>query len=184
MISIDHVGAARRERAPARGISMKFAKFSVLAAGVAVLLSWFLPYATVRMGGVYVHVSAFQVIKGIDSTSEISNVDMGKEADAALSASTSADNTAKGAVALIFAPPLLLLALGGIAVKRKKLGRLGGTGAFLLGGWATAFGAALVSVTQDAGEAAGVGAGGYAYLAGGVLALVSGLLILIKPDRG
>jgi len=162
---------------------MKFAKFAVLAAGFAVLISWFLPYATIREGGVYVHVSAFQVIKGIDSTSEVSNVDMGPEADRAMS-SQAADNTAKGAVALIFAPPLLLLALGGLAVKRKKFGRLGGLGALLLGGWATAFGAALVSVTQDAGEATGVGAGGYAYLIGGVIGLLSGLLILIKPDRG
>ncbi len=161
---------------------MKFAKFSVLAAGVAVLIAWFLPYATVRAGGLYVHVSAFQVMKGVDSMSEVSNVDLGPEADRSMSAS--ADNTAKGAVALIFAPPLLLLALGGVAIKRKKLGRLGGAGALLLGGWATAFGAALISVTQDVGPEAGVGAGGYAYLVGGVVALASGLLILIKPDRG
>lgn len=95
------------------------------------------------------------------------------------------NSTTKGYTLLVFGPPLLLLVLGGIALKRGKFGRLGGVGALLLGGWACLFAAALMSVIEkDSGGGAEVGAGTYVFLVAGILGALGGLLALIKPDRG
>jgi hypothetical protein len=164
---------------------MKFTKFMVLVGGVLALVAFFLPYGTMRAGGVYVHVSAFDVLKGIDSIAQISNVEGNAETDAAVASQTN-NNETKGYTMLVFGPPLLLLAIGGVAVGRKKLGRLGGVGALLLGLWAAVMAAALMSVVQEAGTAGGadVGAGTYVFLLAGLLGALGGLLALIKPDRG
>ena len=163
---------------------MTFTKHMVLLGGVLALIAWFVPYGTVHVGPVHARVSAFDVIKGIDSLGQVSNVE-GNEAIDSEIAKADDNSTTKGYTALVFGPPLLLLVIGGIAEKRKKLGRLGGVGAMLLGAWAAVFAAALISVLgQDASEGAGVGAGCYLFLAGGALGGLGGLLALIKPDRG
>ncbi len=162
---------------------MKFTKFMVLIGGVLALIAFFMPYGTVRNGGVYVHVSAFDVMKGIDSMSQVSNVSGDADIDREISSKVD-NSTTKGYTMLVFGPPLLLLAIGGVAVGRKKLGRLGGVGALLLGLWGCLFGAAIMSVMEKEAEGAGVGVGTYLFLAGGIVGDLGGLLALIKPDRG
>jgi hypothetical protein len=163
---------------------MTFTKHMVLLGGVLALVAWFVPYGTARIGPVHVKVSAFDVIKGIDSLGEVSNVKGTDEIDKQI-ASADDNSTTKGYTFLVFGPPLLLLALGGFAEKRGKFGRLGGAGALILGLWATLMALALISVlNKDAGEGAGVGAGCYLFLAAGALGGLGGLLTLIKPDRG
>jgi hypothetical protein len=113
---------------------MTFTKHMVLLGGVLALVAWFVPYGTVGIGGVHVRVSAFDVVKGIDSVEQISNVQGTDEENRALAAADN-NSTTKGYTALVFGPPLLLLALGALAEKRRKLGRLGG-----LGPWSSAAG--------------------------------------------
>jgi hypothetical protein len=164
---------------------MKFTKFAVLIAGVLALVSFFLPYGVVRSGGIYIHVSAFDMVKGIDSVSQVSNLPADAELDKSLPTDSVNSEESKGYTMLIFGPPLLLLLIGGVAVMRRKLGRLGGVGALLLGLWAAVFGAALMAAVQKSGaEGASAGAGTYLFLAAGVLGTLAGLLTLIKPDRG
>jgi hypothetical protein len=163
---------------------MTFTKHMVLLGGVLALVAFFLPYGTIRSGSNWIKVSAFDVMKRIDSLDQISNVHGNDEIDRELAQSV--DNSAtKGYTLLVFGPPLLLLALGGLGLARNKFGRLAGLGALILGAWACVFAAALMAVIdKDGSEGAAVGGGTYVFLAAGALGALGGLLALIKPDRG
>jgi len=160
---------------------MKFTKFMVLIAGVFSLIAFFVPYGMATVGGMHVRVSAFDLVKGVEKVSDISNVSGTSEDDAKLAAQSN-DETTKGYAFMIFGPSLLLLVIGGIAVARKKIGRLAGVGCFLFGAWGAGMGALLQSAMKELGVDAGMGT--YLLLGGGVLGLIAGILILIKPDRG
>lgn len=169
---------------------MKFTKFMVLAAGVLAIASFFLPLVATRVEGHYIHVSGFQIVKGIDSAKDVVT-NVGNEADTAeVKASVAEANDSldkvKGIIWMVFGPGFLLLPLGIAAVVRKKFQRLGGVGALLLGVIAAGFGAIMLSAANETaaqGEA-GPGPGIYAMILGGVLGMVAGVLALIKPDRG
>jgi hypothetical protein len=165
---------------------MTFTKHMVLLGGVLALVAFFVPFTTVRQGPAWVKVSGFEIVKGVDSVSEVSNVTATEEQDAQLRASDT--NQTKGAALLIFGPPMLLLVIGGIAEKRRKFQRLGGVGALVLGASGTLFAAGLMAAIKDEatsnGADFGVGAGTYLLLVGSLLGLLAGLLALIKPDRG
>jgi hypothetical protein len=172
---------------------MKFTKFMILIGGVLALVSFFVPIVGVHMQGQYGHVSAFQMIKGIESAQEVvSNAPAEAntvEAKARISDANEGLEKVKGIIWLVFAPGFLLIPLGLAGVLRKKFGRLGGTGALVLGAWATLMGALLMTAASEArvdevGAKAGAGAGIYLLLLGGLLGLLGGLLALIKPDRG
>ena len=176
---------------------MKFTKFVVLAGGIIGLLAFFMPLVAVKNSGVTGALSAYRIVKGIDTAQEvISTADTaaveayGKTAEfrASKEEANAALGEVKGVVLAIFAPALLLAVIGGVAVMRKKLGRLGGVGALLLGGvglgiWAILNSAANeVAASGNSGDVKGIGM--HLLMITGLCGLVGGIITLVKPDRG
>ncbi len=178
-------------------------KFLVLVGGIVGIVSFFLPLIAVKDSGVEGAVSAFQIVKGLDKASEVVTGAAGElaktaeEAGAAeLQKATAEANDAFGkiktVVMAIYAPALLLLIIGAIAVMKKQFGRVGGTFAFLfgligLGIWAI-LNAAANEVAADIAKGGGAGESvkGIAMhllMVTGALGLVGGLMALIKPER-
>jgi hypothetical protein len=166
---------------------MKAIKLVVLVAGAIGLLSFFLPLFEVDVGGPSKEtVSGFQLVKGLHAVqSEVEHLgDTATGADAAetrLAARGAKSDLGalKGVVLAIWAPALLITLIGGIGVGRKKFGRVAGTFTMLLG--LVELGVAAIGLSDGA---RGVGIAIYLMLVTGIVAFVSGVIALIKPDRG
>lgn len=161
---------------------MKASKFLVLAGGLLGILAFFLPMVSLHRADYSGSASAFQIIKGLSVASDA----VGSEEVRAAAMNTEAVTQAKegidamkGIVMAIFVPAILLAAIGGLAVAKKKFGRGAGVLALLLGLVGLGIGALLNSA---AGADGGIGL--TLLLATGALGTVGGLLGLIKPDRG
>lgn len=169
---------------------MKASKLIVLAGGILGILAFFLPLVSVQRENVHGTVSAFQLMKGLDTASDA--VD---KADAQVNvASVGADDVAashaaagearkdigalKGIVLAIFAPALLLALIGGLGVAKNRFGRGSGALALVLG----LVGLGIAAVLKSAAEGDG-GIGLTLLLVTGVSGVVGGLLALIKPQR-
>lgn len=174
---------------------MKASKFIVLVGGILGIISFFLPMASVTEkkdgADIHVSVSAFQVVKGIDSvTATVNGNDAHKmgeglsgadkaEFDTAKKDANKALSDAKGIIIGLFVPAFLLALVGGFAVMRKRMGRGAGTLAFLLGIAALGIGALLKSALEgDSGLALTM------LMVTGAAGIIGGLMTLVKPDRG
>jgi hypothetical protein len=169
---------------------MKFTKFVVLAAGLAGLLAFFLPLVSVKDSGIKGAISAFQIVKGIDSASDVVDqaaVTAGSAADRAMARDANqALGAIKGIVLALFVPAVLLTLLGGLGTARKRFGRGMGAGSLVVGVIGLAIWAILNSAASEAGSDGGsaAGIGLHLLLLTGLGGLVGGLLALVKPDRG
>jgi hypothetical protein len=176
---------------------MKFTKFVVLAGGIIGLLAFFLPLVAVKDSGVTGALSAYRIVKGIDTAEQVVAAADTAAVDAygkseSFQASKAEANAALGEVKMVvlavFAPALLLALIGGVAVMRKKFGRLGGVGALLFGGiglgiWAILNSAANeVAASGNTGDVKGMGM--HLLMITGLCGLVAGIITLVKPDRG
>ena len=164
---------------------MKFAKFAILVAGVLGLISFFLPALKGDGGGGSVSLSAMQIVKGVDEIAtqvhDTAEATDNAEVKQVSSGVSEIANQIKGFILIMYAPFLVFLAIGGVGVAKKKLDRLGGTGALLFGLVTSALSGLVVAAIGDKG---GAGMGVYLALVAGLVGMVSGLLVLIKPDRG
>lgn len=164
---------------------MKASKFIVLVGGILGIVAFFLPLVSVERNGKSASVSAFQVVKGLDAVQnelEKDNVRVSAAAyggTAALNEANDGLENAKGIVLGMFAPALLLAAIGGAGVGRKKFGRVAGSFTLLFGLLALGIGALAKSA---AGAESGIGI--TLMLLAGVAGVVGGLITLVKPDRG
>lgn len=159
---------------------MKATKFIVLVGGLLGILAFFLPLVSVQRDAGSASVSAFQVMKGLDSV-EVAVDEAGtkREIDVATSASAKQDIGAlKGIVMAIFAPAALLVLLGGLGVGRKRFGRVAGTFALLAG----IAGLGIASILKSAAEGDS-GIGLTFLLVTGVAGIVGGIMALAKPER-
>ena len=163
---------------------MKASKFIVLVGGILGILAFFLPIVTVHHRGATASVSAFQVIKGLDTVS-VAVDDHQADVDVALASSGSSAAeakdglaAAKGIVFALFVPALILAALGGRGVAKKKFGRGAGAFSLILGLIGLGIGALLQGA---AGGESGIGI--YLLVLTGVAGTVGGLLALVKPER-
>lgn len=174
---------------------MKAIKFVILGAGILGLVAFFLPYFTMKLGGETISPSAMQVMQGIeaaekgadalqneiDSTAEMSGFtgEVGQVRDVL--------DLLKGIIALMFLPALVLVIIGGIGAGRKKLERVGGVLALIVGiiGLGTN-GLAMAGLSAPEVEKEGMSPGIALYIMLFVctIGFVCGLLTLIKPDRG
>ena len=159
---------------------MKASKFIVLVGGILGILAFFLPLVTVERHGAKASVSAYQVIKGLDQV-EVA-VDEGVRHGAYSVASTrdakEGIGAMKGIVMAFFAPALLLTLIGGMAVGKKRFGRVAGTFSLLLGLIGLGIGAIMKSAAE--GDA---GIGLTLLLLTGVAGIVGGIIGLVKPER-
>jgi hypothetical protein len=175
---------------------MKFTKFIVLAGGLIGLLAFFLPLIAVKDSGVTGALSAYRIVKGIDSAQQViehadtAAVDAYDKSEAFAASKADANQAlgeVKGVVLAIFAPALLLTLIGGVAVMRKKFGRLGGVGALLFGAiglgiWAILNAAASEVEATGGSDVKGIGM--WLLMLTGLCGLVAGIMTLVKPDRG
>lgn len=175
---------------------MKAIKFVILGCGILGLLSFFLPMLKVTMGEETHSFSAADVMKGVelaeqgvkkareDLSDEIATA--APEVDKGLKDADEAIDTIKGIIAMFFIPSLLLVAIGGVATFRKKLGRLGGFGTMLFALIGIAMSGFSIAVLGDPSVKSVLGAGMalYLLLLTGIAGFVCGLLTLIKPDQG
>lgn len=161
----------------------KATKFIVLAAGLLGLIGFFLPLISVNKSGVEGKLSAFQIVKGIDSAQDV------VENEGAAVAGTAAEKemvgdanealgAVKGIVLALFVPALFLTLFGGIGTAKKRFGRGLGIGSLLFG----VIGLAVWALLNSAAEGS-AGIGLHMLLLTGVGGALGGLIATIKPDR-
>lgn len=180
---------------------MKFTKFIVLGAGVIGVISFFMPLMAVE--GVKDTVSAMQIVKGLDTLKDAAekgkdmadSVDtsgMGDDAaEAKKGIKAGADTASKAATAatIIVLLPFIICALfilfGVLGLKR--FGRGLGIGTFLLAIVAGMVWMLLKAAADKVAEMGGVdsatGSGMTMLMLAVGLALVGGLLAIIKPEK-
>src|SRR5215813_2647808 len=162
---------------------MKAAKFIVFIGGVLGIVAFFLPLVSVTHHGQKVTVSAMQVVKGLDTIH--TEVDGNDEVRASMSSPTGiratkdAVGAIKGIVIAVFVPALVLAAIGGGAVARRRFGRLGSIFSLIIG--LISLGIAGILTAAAEGDS---GAGLYLLLLSAIAGTLGGLLATIKPDRG
>ena len=179
---------------------MSATKFIVLAGGIIGIIAFFLPLIAVKQPGITGAISAFQVVKGIDTAKDIvkgagdaatdAAVEAGAETAEAKKAVTEVNDglsTVKNIFLAAFAPALFLALIGGFAVMRKQFGRLAGTGALIFGllefgVWALLNAAANEVAAKGAtGDVKGIGM--HLLLVTGLAGVIGGILGLAKPER-
>ncbi len=166
---------------------MKASKLIVLAGGILGILAFFLPLVSVQRENVHGTVSAFQLMKGLDTAGDavdkadaqvdLASVD-GATSHAAAGEAKKDIGALKGIVMAIFAPALLLALIGGLGVAKKRFGRGSGALALVLG----LVGLGIATILKSAAEGDG-GIGLTLLLVTGVSGVVGGLLALVKPER-
>lgn len=162
----------------------KAAKFIVLGAGILGLIGFFLPLVSVQKSGIEGKLSAFQIVKGIDSAQDVVDDAGAAAAGTAAEKKAVADanealGTIKGIVLALFAPALLLALFGGIGARKKAFGRGFGITSLLLG----LLGLGIWAVLSSAAEGS-AGIGLHMLLLTGLGGIVGGLVATVKPDRG
>jgi hypothetical protein len=163
---------------------MKASKFVVLAGGILGILAFFLPMVSVTREGKTATVSAFQVVKGLEVVStELAKDEVAVRAasvgeTASLAQAQDGIGSIKGIVMAVFAPALLLAAIGGAGVARKRFGRGAGTFSLLLGLAGLGIGVILKGAAE--GDS---GIGLTMLLLTGVAGVIGGLMALVKPER-
>lgn len=159
---------------------MKATKFIVLVGGILGILSFFLPLVSVTREGKTASVSAFQIIKGLDSV-EVAVDKAGTEREISVETSASAKKdigALKGIVMAIFGPAAWLALIGGIGVARKRFGRVAASFSLVFG----LIGLAIAGVLKAAAEGDS-GIGLTMLLLTGVAGVVGGIMGLAKPER-
>jgi hypothetical protein len=159
---------------------MKATKFIVLVGGILGILSFFLPLVSVHRDNYTGKVSAFQIMKGLDTVSvAVDSATTHSVQEVETRAEAKKDVGAlKGIVMAIFAPALLLTLIGGLGVARKRFGRAAAAFSLIFGLLGLGIGAILKSAAE--GDA---GIGMTFLLLTGVAGVVGGLIGLVKPER-
>ena len=167
-------------------------KYLVLLAGIAGITGFFLPFVNVhtrdaRFGR---HPSAFELVRRIET---LDSMTQGLTAlgiappDARQSAEQAhaALETARTAASVIYAPAVLLALLGIVCGLRRRMGRLAGFLALVLGAASAAVWAVFHYVaSSDPHHGATLGLGAHLLLACGAAGVIAGLGALLSPDRG
>jgi hypothetical protein len=167
-------------------------KYLVLVGGIAGIVGFFLPFVNVherdaRFGR---HPSAFELVRRLEALDEMTQslTALGITAsDAQQMASQAHDQlqTARTAASVIYAPAALLALLGIVCGVRRRMGRLAGFLALVLGAASGAVWAVFHYVASgDPHHGATLGLGAHLLLACGALGVLAGIGALVASDRG
>jgi hypothetical protein len=163
-------------------------KYLVLVGGIAGMLGFFLPFISNSSGKPTLidHLSAYDVVSGADAMS-----DLVRTAEQAGLAGTDTKRmqqqleVSRTAMMACYMPAALLALLGAIIGYRRRMGRIAGILAMLLGGINAAIWYLFYSVAQeDPDRALSLGIGMHLLLAAGIAGMLAGLGAMILPDRG
>jgi hypothetical protein len=166
---------------------VKATKYIVLAAGVIGLIAFFLPLIAVQKSGIEGKLSAFQIVKGIDSAKDVVNdAPTGTVSErAAVKDANGALSAIKGVVLAIFAPALLLAIFGGLGAAKKRFGRGLAIPSMIFGILGLLIWSLLNAAASEGGgggeSVAGIGM--HLLLFTGLGGALGGLIATIKPDR-
>lgn len=161
----------------------KAAKFIILGAGLIGLLAFFMPLIAVEKSGVEGKLSAFTIVKGIDTAQDVVGAaGQGMDDTKAVAEANEALSSVKMVVLAIFVPAFFLALMGGVAVMRRRIGRGFGILSLLFG----IIGLAIWSVIDSAatapdGESA-AGMGMHMLMLTGLGGIVGGIIATIKPE--
>ncbi len=169
---------------------VKTMKFLVLISGLIGLIAFFLPILAVENSGVEGKLSAFQIVKGIETAKDVvkqaPTTGTAEEKQAVDDANAELDKY-RGFVYAIFGPAALLFLFGLIGVLRGRFGRgLGITSLLIgligLGIWAL-LNAAANEVSAEHGESV-KGVAMHLLMVTGLGGTLAGLITTVAPDRG
>ncbi|HEY4240945.1 MAG TPA: hypothetical protein VGM88_14075 [Kofleriaceae bacterium] len=166
---------------------MSASKFLVLVGGIVGLIAFFMPMAAVTRQGVTAKVSAFQVVKGLDSM-EATVESNGEKSHVTLSAEQVNETKdgiekVKGVILAFFAPAFLFVLFGIAGIARKRFGRVIGTFSLLFGLVSLGVAALLNSAFTQTGNADSKGIAVTLLFVSSIAAVIGGLMALIKPER-
>ncbi len=171
---------------------MKAWKYLVLIGGIAGIAGFFLPFITFKSpdGDIEGSVSAYQIVRGIDAVDEL--IDTTKpvtssNADAQRVVSTI--NTEleryRGALIAVYIPAAALAILGVLVGIRRRMGRISGLLAIVIGLANAGVWLLFYQVsTEQHDVTAAIGLGLHALLIAGGLSALAGVGALFVPDRG
>lgn len=167
-------------------------KYVVLLAGIAGIAGFFLPFVDVHTSDARFgrHPSAFELVRRIETLDSMTQglsalglapVDARQSAEQAHAAL----ETARTAASVIYAPAVLLAVLGIVCGKRRRMGRLAGFLALVLGAASASVWAVFHYVaSSDPHHGATLALGAHLLLACGAAGVLAGLGALLAPDRG
>ena len=167
-------------------------KYLVLLAGIVGVAGFFLPFIDVHTSNARFgrHPSAFELVRRLESldalTLDLTKLGLG-DAQAKEAATQAHDQLerARTAASVIYAPAALLALLGAVCGWRRRMGRLAGFVALVLGAISAAvWGIFYYVAARDPHHAATMGLGANLLLACGAAAALAGLGALALPDRG
>jgi hypothetical protein len=170
-------------------------KYLVLIGGIAGVAGFFLPFIWFQShdGRFEGTVSAYQIVRGIDDVTDL--VDGAKPVVAASPEAQRFVETFneelaryRGALVAFFLPAALLALVGALCGARRKMGRVAGLFATVLGLVNAVIWVLFYQVSHDAKTAsqgiAEMGHGLHLLLAAGIAGTLAGLGALFAPDRG
>ena len=171
---------------------MKAWKYLVLIAGIAGVAGFFLPLITFQSprGDIEGSVSAYQIVRGIDAVDELIDTTRpmtitNAEATRVVSTINNELERYRGALIACYVPAAALALLGALVGARRKMGRIAGLLAIVIGLVNAGVWLLFYQVSMEQPEvSAAIGFGLHLLLIAGVLGMLSGLGALIAPDRG
>jgi hypothetical protein len=167
-------------------------KYLVLLAGIAGIAGFFFPFLTFQSpnGELEGSVSAYQIVRGIDAVDEL--IDTTKpmtitSAEATRVVTTLNAELERYRFALIacYVPAAALALLGALVGARRKMGRIAGLLAIVIGLANAAVWLLFYQVSMEQPEVtAAMGFGLHLLLVAGVAGVLAGVGALLVPDRG
>jgi hypothetical protein len=167
-------------------------KYLVLIAGIAGVAGFFLPFITFHSprGDIEGSVSAYQIVRGIDAVDEL--IDTTKpmtmtnaEATRVITTLNNELERYRGALIACFVPAALLAALGALVGARRKMGRIAGLLALVIGLANAGVWLLFYQVSMEQPDVtAAMGFGLHLLLVAGIVGTLAGLGALLAPDRG
>jgi len=166
---------------------IKATKYIILTAGVIGLISFFMPLVSVSKGGISGVLSAYRIVKGIDSVQDIvgeAGKNTSDKADKEIVADANkALGTLRTFVLALFFPSMMIFLFGLVGTLRKSFGRGLAIPTFLFALVGLAISGLLTAMASSDGGRSVAGSGMYMLLFASIVGTVFSLIGIIKPDR-
>ena len=166
-------------------------KYLVLIGGIAGIAGFFLPFFTFtsERDDLVVSVSAYQIVTGIDAVDELLDNAKPMAVEARTGKTVETINAEleryRAALIIVYAPAVLLALLGAINGARRRMGRISGLLALVLGLANAGIWLLFYSVAIEQPQLhVSLGVGIHLLLGAGLLGILAGVGAVISPDRG
>ncbi|MDY0000985.1 MAG: hypothetical protein RBU30_06800 [Polyangia bacterium] len=165
----------------------KSIKYVILAAGLLGLISFFMPLISVSKAGITGKLSAYRIVKGLDSAQEVVGKEGAKLKDkddrAAVADANKALGAVKGIVMAVYFPAFMLFLFGLVGSLKRSFGRGLSIPSFIFGLLGLGIAGLLSAAASSGGGESVAGVGMHLLLASAILGTAAGLVGIVKPDR-